>query len=347
VATEVVIAVNLEGQPSPEYRAQTISRFIHTMNELKALNNCNSLMQIYTGLNLPVVTRLKNTWSMISKADREIMNKVSDLMDHHNNYRNYRQTLDPITETSCIPFISLLLRDLTFIEEDANCVNGDHINFQKMSLLSKIFAQLQDWHGQLYEFEEDVDVQLYFHNKVVKIPDELEQIVAEFTSEEEGNAIVPSDLFLDSDQLGDDLLGELDKFDQDSGMDMIQNMLLVPDVYAQFHTWLSRVNVEDLHCLECWKAMYHFKKANFPHSEYGAIALRELAEDTFNLYLPKGAPKYIGAINVEILQELRDKIQVEGSVITHDFFDEIIEGCYARLDDSWRQFNESAVEHGI
>jgi len=232
------------------------------------------------------------------------------------------------------------------LEEDTNYVNGDHINFQKMSLLSKIFAQLQDWHGQLYEFEEDPNVQAYFHNKIVKNPDELEHIVAELTALEGDPAIAASDnLFGDSDQLGDDLLGELDKFDA-GGIDSIRDMLYMPDVYAQFHAWLSRVNVKDLHCLECWQAMYDFKKADFPISEYGAIAIRELAEDIFNLYLPQGAQKYIGAINLDILQELRDNLFTEGAVIKHNFFDEIIEGCYARLDDSWREFSES-VESGI
>jgi len=114
VSTEIVLATGPDGQPSAKHRAQIISRFIHTMNELIYANNFNSLMQIYTGLNLPVVTRLQNTWSHVPKDDRDIMNNVADLMDHHNNYINYRQTLDPITETSCVPFISLLLRDLTF-----------------------------------------------------------------------------------------------------------------------------------------------------------------------------------------------------------------------------------------
>jgi len=179
VATEVIFAVNLNSQPSAEYRAQTISRLIHTMNELRSLNNFNSLMQIYTGLHLPVVDHLAETWALVSKADREIMRKIGELMDHRNNYKNYRSALESIEETPCIPFISLLLRDLTFIEEDGTMLHGtNRVNFEKMGLLSRIFERLQDWRSQLYDFEEDAGVQAYLNHKIVKSQDELEKIAS-------------------------------------------------------------------------------------------------------------------------------------------------------------------------
>jgi hypothetical protein len=60
-------------------------------------------------------------------------------MDHRNNYKNYRSALESIEEQPCIPFISLLLRDLTFIEEDNTFIPGTNgvINFEKMGLLSR------------------------------------------------------------------------------------------------------------------------------------------------------------------------------------------------------------------
>jgi len=331
VATEVIIASNSEGHPSPKFRAQTISRFIHTMNELVSLHNFNSVMQIYAGLNLPVVGRMKNTWSHVPKADRDIMNKVGELMGYTNNYKNYRKMLDSITETPCLPFISLLLRDLTFVEEDVSFVEG-LINFQKMTSLSTIFAQLQDYRSQFYIFDEDPEVQTYFNSKIIKSQDELEQIVEEII-DEEGNEN-PSQ---DSDMLGDD--AELESV---SVTESMRDLLLQPDVYSQFHHWLGKVNVEDLHCLECWQAMFeYFKKADFSYSEHPALTRRETAEEIYYLYLQSGSPKYIGAVNAEILEELDQKLNSKNP-IQNDLFDEIIEGCYARLEDSWQEFSEIA-----
>jgi len=150
------------------------------MNELRALNNFNSLMQIYTGLHLPVVDHLMETWELVPKADRETMRKLGELMDHRNNYKNYRTALENIEETPCIPFVSLLLRDLTLIEDDTTIFGESQtvINFEKMGLLSRIFERLQDWRGQLYDFEEESTVQTYLNHKIVKTQEDLEKIAS-------------------------------------------------------------------------------------------------------------------------------------------------------------------------
>jgi len=148
-------------------------------------------MQIYTGLHLPVVDHLSETWALVSKADREIMRKIGELMDHRNNYKNYRAALESIEEQPCIPFISLLLRDLTFIEDDHTLVPGTNsINFEKMGLLSRLFERLQDWRSQLYDFEEDSSVQSYLNHKIVKSQDELEKVASVIEGGvEEGNNV--------------------------------------------------------------------------------------------------------------------------------------------------------------
>lgn len=110
VATSIVEAHDLDGAPSNKYRAETISRFIHTLNELYNLNNFNTLMQIYTALNMPVVERLKAAWALVPEPDIEILKKVGSLMHHQQNYRLYRDALDAVEDEPCIPFHSLLLR---------------------------------------------------------------------------------------------------------------------------------------------------------------------------------------------------------------------------------------------
>lgn len=126
------------------------------------MNNFNTLMQIYTALNMPVVDRLKKSWALVPKADKDIMKKVllpshsspppllpphflphsllpqiGAVMHHSNNYRKYREALDAVEDEPCIPFHSLLLRDLTFIEEDPTFLEDSSINFEKLTLVSQ------------------------------------------------------------------------------------------------------------------------------------------------------------------------------------------------------------------
>jgi hypothetical protein len=41
-----------------------------------------------------------------------------------------------------------------------------------------VFERLQDWRGQLYDFEEEPGVQAYLNHKIVKSQDELEKIAS-------------------------------------------------------------------------------------------------------------------------------------------------------------------------
>ncbi len=185
VATTILEAQDMDGAPSDKCRAQTISRFIHTMNELYNLNNFNTLMQIWTALNMSVVERLRGAWALVDESDRAIMDKIGALMHHSNNYERYREALDLVEDDPCIPFHSLLLRDLLYIEEDETHFEEGIVNFEKMTLLSQLFERLQDFRLQLYDIEEDPSVQLFLHNKVVRSQKELEQLSLMFSDGEE------------------------------------------------------------------------------------------------------------------------------------------------------------------
>uniref|UniRef100_A0A6B2L3S3 Ras-GEF domain-containing protein n=1 Tax=Arcella intermedia TaxID=1963864 RepID=A0A6B2L3S3_9EUKA len=349
VASEVVSAHH-NGMPSIKRRAETISIFIHTMKALLDLQNFNSVMQIYAGLNLPVVGKLKNSWALVPKEDRDIMNEVGQLMSYQQNYRNYRNALDSIIDSPCIPFISLLIRDLTFVEDNPTFVgDGTIINFQKMTILSAIFAQLQDYRSHLYVFNENPAIQLYLNSVIIKNPDELEIIVSKFMDPSGLDADLPSEGaqrtfegHLDvSNALGDELLSALEVFEigESGGGSNMKQHLLAPSVFNQFHDWMSKQNPSELLYLECWQAMYlDFKKVDFGDTQYAAETLRETAYDLYHLYLHPQAPKYIGAVNNAILEEIIQKLESPDENIKNELFDEIIEGCEAKLENTWLEF---------
>lgn len=40
------------------------------------MNNFNTLMQVYTALNMPVIDRLRRSWALVPKQDKEILKRV-------------------------------------------------------------------------------------------------------------------------------------------------------------------------------------------------------------------------------------------------------------------------------
>lgn len=46
------------------------------LKELYSMNNFNTLMQLYTALNMPLIERLRLTWSLVPAADRDILKKA-------------------------------------------------------------------------------------------------------------------------------------------------------------------------------------------------------------------------------------------------------------------------------
>uniref|UniRef100_A0A6B2KWM4 Ras-GEF domain-containing protein n=1 Tax=Arcella intermedia TaxID=1963864 RepID=A0A6B2KWM4_9EUKA len=329
VASEIVTASDENNQYSLQQRAKTISLFIQTMNELIQLKNYNSLMQINTGLNLPIVSFLKSTWDLVPQSDKDIMKKVSQMMDHTNNYITYRQSIET-SEGAFIPFISLLLRDFTIIEEETNFLSGLKINFGKMGQLARNFAKLQDWQSKFFEFKENPNVQLYFHNKDVKLPAEIEDIA---------NKIIQKEQMELTEQLGNELLGEMDKFEETPQM-ILKDALVTPEVCNKFHQWLQHENIEYANCIDCWRSMNDFKKEVFPNTSDGRQAKKELAAEIFNFYFPGEATKYVGEMDFQILQNLADVLVSENSVVKDDFFNKIIEVCYNKLDIAWQEFAE-------
>jgi hypothetical protein len=325
VATEVMTATDERGQPSLKHRAYTISRFIHTINELLFIRNYNTVMQLFAGLNLPIIRSLHASWNLVSREDLELLNKIGVMMGPSDNYSSYRNALDSVIDVPCLPFICLITVDISVIERYSTFV-GKKINFEKMGLLANIFSQLQEHKALLYEFKEVSDIQAYLSSKVIKNQKQLEEIYNQLVNEEE-----PEQLFLESE-------GDIGEFDNPQEISAMKESLLVTETFDQFHKWLSKVNIEEQHCLECWQAMFiYFKKADFGDSDNEVQALRETAADIFYLYLQEGAPKSI-ELNIPNLEEINKKISSRNP-IEHNLFDSVINECYVRLYDSWKEFS--------
>uniref|UniRef100_A0A6I8NNS8 Rap guanine nucleotide exchange factor 3 n=1 Tax=Ornithorhynchus anatinus TaxID=9258 RepID=A0A6I8NNS8_ORNAN len=117
--------------PAPAARARLLSRFIKLAAHLKEQRNLNSFFAVMFGLSNSAVSRLAHTWERLPHKIRKLHSSLEQLLDPSWNHRVYRLALAKLSPP-IIPFMPLLLKDMTFIH-DGNCTMVENlINFEKM-----------------------------------------------------------------------------------------------------------------------------------------------------------------------------------------------------------------------
>ncbi|XP_035235033.1 ras-GEF domain-containing family member 1B-A isoform X2 [Anguilla anguilla] len=157
VATEICMPVK------KKQRARVIEFFIDVARECFNIGNFNSLMAIISGMNMSPVSRLKKTWAKVKTAKFDILEHQ---MDPSSNFYNYRTALRGATQRSItahssrekivIPFFSLLIKDIYFLNEGcANRLPNGQVNFEKFWEMAKQVSEFMTWKKVECPFERD------------------------------------------------------------------------------------------------------------------------------------------------------------------------------------------------
>ncbi|TSN86066.1 Ras-GEF domain-containing family member 1B-A [Bagarius yarrelli] len=157
VATEICMPVK------KKHRARVIEFFIDVARECFNIGNFNSLMAIISGMNMSPVSRLKKTWAKVKTAKFDILEHQ---MDPSSNFYNYRTALRGATQRSItahssrekivIPFFSLLIKDIIFLNEGcAHQLPNGHVNYEKFWELAKQVNEFMTWKKVECPFEKD------------------------------------------------------------------------------------------------------------------------------------------------------------------------------------------------
>ncbi|KAI4898397.1 hypothetical protein NFI96_002298 [Prochilodus magdalenae] len=163
VATEICMPVK------KKHRARVIEFFIDVARECFNIGNFNSLMAIISGMNMSPVSRLKKTWGKVKTAKFDILEHQ---MDPSSNFYNYRTALRGATQRSItahssrekivIPFFSLLIKDIYFLNEGCtNRLPNGHVNFEKFWELAKQVSEFMTWKKVECPFERDRKILQY------------------------------------------------------------------------------------------------------------------------------------------------------------------------------------------
>uniref|UniRef100_A0A8C7ZLG2 RasGEF domain family member 1C n=1 Tax=Oryzias sinensis TaxID=183150 RepID=A0A8C7ZLG2_9TELE len=189
VATEICMPAK------KKQRAQVIEFFIDVARECFNIGNFNSLMAIISGMNMSPVSRLKKTWGKAKTAKFFILEHQ---MDPTGNFYNYRtalrgaahrsRTANSNREKIVIPFFSLLIKDIYFLNEGcANRLPNGHVNFEKFVELARQVGEFMTWKQVECPFEKDQALLHYLHTAPIFSEDGL--YLASYESESPENQV--------------------------------------------------------------------------------------------------------------------------------------------------------------
>uniref|UniRef100_A0A669E384 Rap guanine nucleotide exchange factor 4 n=1 Tax=Oreochromis niloticus TaxID=8128 RepID=A0A669E384_ORENI len=121
--------------PQLSKRVQLLKKFIKIAAHCKEYRNLNAFFAIIMGLSNPAVCRLSQTWEKLPSKFKKFYVEFENLMDPSRNHRAYRLTVAKL-EPPIIPFMPLLIKDMTFTHEGNKTFIDSLVNFEKMRMIA-------------------------------------------------------------------------------------------------------------------------------------------------------------------------------------------------------------------
>uniref|UniRef100_A0A3Q4HP23 Rap guanine nucleotide exchange factor 5 n=1 Tax=Neolamprologus brichardi TaxID=32507 RepID=A0A3Q4HP23_NEOBR len=146
VMTEVLLC------PTLCKRVQLIKKFIKIAAHCKAQRNLNCFFAIIMGLNTAAVSRLSQTWEKVPGKFKRLFSELETVTDPSLNHKAYRDSFKKMKAPK-IPFLPLLLKDITFIHEGNKTFHDNLVNFEKLHMIAdmvRLIRQCQKDHMGQY-----------------------------------------------------------------------------------------------------------------------------------------------------------------------------------------------------
>ncbi|KAI7799234.1 putative rap guanine nucleotide exchange factor 5, partial [Triplophysa rosa] len=121
--------------PSLGKRVQLLKKFIKIAAHCKAQRNLNCSFAVIMGLNTASVSRLNQTWEKVPGKFKKLLSELELLTDPSMNHKAYRDAFKKMKPPK-IPFMPLLLKDITFIHEGNKTFHDNLVNFEKLHMIA-------------------------------------------------------------------------------------------------------------------------------------------------------------------------------------------------------------------
>ncbi|XP_056296978.1 rap guanine nucleotide exchange factor 5 isoform X2 [Pseudoliparis swirei] len=136
VMSEVLMCVSLNK------RVQLLKKFIKIAAHCKAQRNLNTAFAIIMGLNTASVSRLNQTWEKCPGKFKKIFSELELITDPSLNHKAYREAFKKMKPPK-IPFMPLLLKDITFIHEGNKTFHDNLVNFEKLHMIANTVRMIR------------------------------------------------------------------------------------------------------------------------------------------------------------------------------------------------------------
>ncbi|CAH1785884.1 unnamed protein product [Owenia fusiformis] len=146
-------------QEDPKEREKYLVKFIKVMKHLRKKNNFNSYLAILSAVDSAPVRRLE--WQ---KQNVEVLKDFCTLIDSSSSFRNYRNALAE-SEPPCIPYIGLVLQDLTFVHiGNQDFLPDGCVNFVKRWQQFNILDNMRRFKKCHYTFKKNPRIITFFND---------------------------------------------------------------------------------------------------------------------------------------------------------------------------------------
>ncbi|KAL0965164.1 hypothetical protein UPYG_G00277580 [Umbra pygmaea] len=145
-------------QEKAQDREKLLLKFIKIMKHLRKLNNFNSYLAILSALDSAPIRRLE--WQ---KQTSEGLEEYCTLIDSSSSFRAYRAALADV-EPPCIPYLGLILQDLTFVHLGNPDLIDGKVNFSKRWQQFNILDSMRRFQQVHYELKRSDDIVCFFND---------------------------------------------------------------------------------------------------------------------------------------------------------------------------------------
>ncbi|XP_016323720.1 rap guanine nucleotide exchange factor 1-like, partial [Sinocyclocheilus anshuiensis] len=145
-------------QEKAQDREKLLLKFIKIMKHLRKLNNFNSYLAILSALDSAPIRRLE--WQ---KQTSEGLEEYCTLIDSSSSFRAYRAALADV-EPPCIPYLGLILQDLTFVHLGNPDLIDRKINFSKRWQQFNILDTMRRFQQVHYDLKHNDDIVSFFND---------------------------------------------------------------------------------------------------------------------------------------------------------------------------------------
>ncbi|XP_068088218.1 ras guanyl-releasing protein 3 [Hyperolius riggenbachi] len=145
-------------KPTPQQRAEVITKYINVAEKLLELQNFNTLMSVVGGLSHSSIFRLKDTHAHLSSDVTKVWNEMTELVSSNGNYCNYRKAFAEC-EGFKIPILGVHLKDLIAVHVVfPDWVDDNKVNTVKMQQLYVTLNELVSLQSSSHHLETSMDL---------------------------------------------------------------------------------------------------------------------------------------------------------------------------------------------